>query len=468
MDTLPDDVLLEIFNSYLNEYLLGIYKDRREKAWRLLVHVCRRWRSVVFGSPGHLDLQLVCTGRTPTRDRLDVWPTLPLIVQVGYEPILSVDNIIAALERRDRVCHIDVGVSSSNLEMILAAMQQPFPELTVLRLQSYNRTVAVVPDPFLGGFAPRLEYLSLERILFPGLQKLPLSATHLRHLHLHNIPYSGYISPNAMVTILSALTSLERLTLGFQSPRSCPDRATRHPPPATRSVLPSLWSFSFKGVTEYLEDFVALIDTPRLNQTRINVFNDIEFDTPQFIQFISRSPMLRPLEKAHINFWDEAACVNFLSRTSGHGGLRVEILCRGLDWQLSSVEQVCTSFLTPFFTPEDLYIYERPGEQLEWKGKIENEPWIELLHPFTAVKNLYLSEEVARRIAPALQELVGGRITEVLPILENIFLEGFKSLGSVEESIGRFISAREVADNPITISSWDGSEKSSIINYFTG
>ena len=465
MDTLPDDVLLEIFNSYLNEYSLGIYKDRREKAWQLLVHVCRRWRSVVFGSPGHLDLRLVCTGRTPTRDRLDVWPTLPLIVQVRNEPLLSVDNIIAALERRNRVCHIDVGVSSSNLEMILAAMQQPFPELTILQLESYDRTVAVVPDSFLGGFAPRLEYLGLDRILFPGLQKLPLSATHLRYLCLYNIPYSGYISPNAMVTILSALTSLESLILGFESPRSCPDRATRHPPPATRSVLPFLSSFMFKGVAEYLEDFVALIDTPRLNETRINVFNDTEFDTPQFIQFISRSPMSRPLEKAHIIFCDEAAYVSFLSRTSGHEDLSVEILCSGLDWQVSSVEQVCTSCLTSLFMPEDLYIYQRPLWRLEWKGKIENGPWIELLHPFTAVKNLYLCEEVARRIAPALQELVGDRITEVLPILENIFLEGFESLRSVEEGIGRFISAREVAGNPITVFSWDGSGKISTYYY---
>ena len=459
MDTLPDDVLLAIFNSYLDECSLSFDEKQREVAWRLLVHVCRRWRSVVFGSPRHLDLWLVCTDRTRTRDRLDVWPTLPLIVQVRNEPILSVDNIIAALERGDRVCHIDVGASSSNLEMILAAMQQPFPELTYLRLQSYDRTVAVVPDSFLGEFAPRLQFLGLDRILFPGLHKLPLSATHLRYLCLYNIPYSGYISPNAIVTILSALTSLESLILGFESPRYCPDRATRHPPPKTRSVLPFLLSFMFKGVVEYLEDFVALIDTPRLNETHIMVFNDIEFDTPQFIQFISRSPMSRSLEKAHINFWDEAAHVNFLSRTYGHGNLSAEILCRGLDWQVSSVEQVCTSCFPSLYMPEDLYIYQRPLWRLEWKGKIENGPWIELLHPFTAVKNLYLCEEFARRIAPALQELVGDRITEVLPILENIFLEGFESLESVEGGIGYFISAREVAGHPITISSWDGSEK---------
>jgi hypothetical protein len=40
------------------------------------------------------------------------------------------------------------------------------------------------------------------------------------------------------------------------------------------------------------------------------------------------------------------------------------------------------------------------------------------------VKNLYISEHIGQCIVPALQELVGGRATEVLPALQNIFLEG--------------------------------------------
>ena len=468
MDTLSDDVLLAIFNSYLNEYSLEFWKKQREGAWRSLVQVCRRWRSVVFGSPGHLDLQLVCTARTPARDRLDAWPTLPLIIKEEHEPIRCVDNIIAVLERSDRVCQIDIlAISSSNLEILFAAMQQPFPELKYLRLWSYDVTVAVVPDLLLGGFATRLEGLSLRGIPFPGLSKLLLSATHLSYLHLMSIPHSGYFSPDGMVTTLSTLTNLGSLILGFESPRSCPDGATRPPPPSKRSVLSVLTLFRFKGVTEYLEDFVALIDTPRLNELSINLFNDVVFDTPQFVQFISRTPMSRALEKAHINIWHGAAYVNFLSRTYGHGDLSVEILCRGLDWQISSVEQVCTSFMAPLSMTEDLYIYKRPGQPLDWSSKknIENVLWVELLHPFTAVKNLYLSREFSWLIPPALQELVGGRITEVLPALENIFLE-LESSQSVVDSIGPFIDAREAAGHPITISYWDSPIKDKISTYY--
>ena len=65
-----------------------------------------------------------------------------------------------------------------------------------------------------------------------------------------------------MVTALSTLTDLKTLRLQFQSPRSCPDWASRRPPPPTHLVLPVLTHFWFKGVGEYLEDLVARIDAP--------------------------------------------------------------------------------------------------------------------------------------------------------------------------------------------------------------
>ena len=77
--------------------------------------------------------------------------------------------------------------------------------------------------------------------------------------------------------------------------------------------------------------------------------------------------------------------------------------------------------------------------------------WLELLQPFTAVKNLYEGS------APALQELAGGRTTEVLPVLKNIFLEGLQT-GTVQESIRQFVATRQ-AIRSMTVSNWDGSGK---------
>jgi hypothetical protein len=470
IDVLPDDILLSIFDFCVDRNpfrrLVRAEMKKEIEAWQPLVHVCRRWRSLVFESPHHLKLQLVCTFKTPARDTLDVWPPLPLVIRIhGYYRSDSdfstegVDNIIAVLERSGRVFQINLmNVPSSYLEKVLAAIQEPFPELTHLELGSYDKTAPVIPDSFLGGSAPRLQFLWLEGILFPSLPKLLLSATHLVDLELRNIPRSGYISPEAMVTTLSTLTSLGSLTLGFQSPQPFPDQESRRLPPLIRSALPVLTDFTFKGVSDYLEYFVARIDAPQLNRLYITFFNQIVFDTPQFTQFIGRTPKLKALEKAHLSFGDDAAMVNLSSLTSIYRELIMKVPCRDLDWQVSSLEQVCTSSLPPLSALQDLYIHKASYSRPHWQDNIENALWLELLHPFPAVKNLYLCNEFAPRIMPALQELVGVRTTEVLPTLQNVFLEELQPSGPVQEGIRQFVAARQITGHPIAVSHWDNSE----------
>ena len=86
---------------------------------------------------------------------------------------------------------------------------------------------------------------------------------------------------------------------------------------------------------------------------------------------------------------------------------------------------------------------------------IKNTLWLELLLPFTAVKNLYLSKDFAPGIAASLEELVESRITEVLPRLQNIFVEGLEPSGPFQKNIGRFVAARRLSGNPIAISVWE-------------
>jgi hypothetical protein len=111
--------------------------------------------------------------------------------------------------------------------------------------------------------------------------------------------------------------------------------------------------------------------------------------------------------------------------------------------------------LHPLSTVEDLYI----GcvlPRLVWRNDaIENTLWLQLLIPFTTVKNFYLCVVIAPRIAAALQGLVGGRITEVLPSLQNIFVERLEPSGPFQENIGQFISARQLSGHPIAVSDWD-------------
>ena len=452
IEQLPDDVLLEIFHFYVN---MSKYYDKSGiEEWQSLVHVCRRWRSIAFVSPRRLDLKLYCTPNTPAKDTMDVWPALPLIVE--GTPDFSSSNIIAALEQNNRVCQVDLDLAGWSSEEVLAAMQVPFPELTDLQL-SYHQALPVIPDSFLGGSAPRLRSLTLNSISFPGLPKLLLSATQLVRLRLHRIPHSAYISPQAIVALLSTLSSLESLYLGFRSLQSRPDRESPSLHPQKRSTLPALIDFHFKGVTEYLEELMTRIDTPQLDRMNINFFNQIDFHCPRLAEFINCTPTLRALNEAHVQFDDSIAGVTLGSRTSEFrlDKLVIDISCREPDWQLSSIEQVCNWSLPPLSTVEALYMDHRYSN-LVWRNEaIEDTLWLELLLPFTALRNLYLSNEFAPGIAAALQELVVGRITEVLPSLQNIFVERLELLGSFQESIGQFITARRLSDHPIAISDWD-------------
>jgi hypothetical protein len=151
---LPDDILLEMFDFYVVEAIEAYeyLKDQMEASWQTLVHVCRRWRSIVFGSPRRLNLQLVCTTKTSARDTLDVWPELPLVIE---DDDCQKEGLIALLERRELVRRISRMILTVDcLEDIPEALHVPFPELTYLMIHYWDEEsepIISLSDSFLGG-----------------------------------------------------------------------------------------------------------------------------------------------------------------------------------------------------------------------------------------------------------------------------------------------------------------------------
>ena len=418
IDMLPDEVLLEIFDFHRLQPSRFPFDEMR--AWCTLVHVCRHWRMVVFGSPLRLNLQLLCTAKTPVRETLDIWPALPICIR---EPgsITDEDNIIAALEHSDRIYDIILNEAPDSLlgEVLEALMQNPFPLLTHVQLvlnDDDDMALFVPPNLSSAGSAPCLQEIWLKGISFPELPKLFLCATHLVHLNLLGLPHPGHMSPEVTVTCLSALTSLEHLYLDFQLPRS--DPVGGNPPPSTRSHLPSLTTFIFRGVPDYLEDFVARIDAPRLDDLSIT-FKHVVFETSQLVHFITRTPNFRVPDSAHVGFQDSSGFVTFSSRTPGFGLLNVKVSCQSPLPQLFFLTQLCNSFSPPLSTVESLFIHKHQYLESDWPDAsvFENAHWLNLLRSFTMVNNLYLCELFAPRI---LGGLVEEGITEVLPFLQNI------------------------------------------------
>ena len=335
INELPDDVLLEVFKFYVDCHF-DDSDNKDHDAWHTLVHVCQRWRRVVFASPRRLDLQLLCTNRRPVEKRLDVWPVLPISIQVDHDRrsprLRGVTNIIAALKQSHRVCEIFIKSVPNSLLKTFAAINKPFPELIRLDLVSNEENAPILPDSFLGGFAPCLLELELCGISFPELGKLLLSTRDLVVLSLSRISPSGYISPEAIVTSLSVLTALKSLDLGFR-PRPRFEPASPHPPPPTRVVLPALTNFSFRGDIDYLEDIVSRIDTPLLANTTMSSSNRflfppslhnpqgssdrLSFATPPLRDFISRTENFGPCHRTDISFSRLRAKIEFFQRDEG-------------------------------------------------------------------------------------------------------------------------------------------------------
>ena len=368
----------------------------------------------------------------------------------------KMDNILAALEQSNRICQVDLSpVMRSQFGRILALMQVPFPELTRLRLMSDEaKPVDPIPDSFLGGSAPpRLQTFELRGIQFRGLPKLLSSATHVVELRLDDIPHSGYISPDAMVTLISVLSSLRTLFLRFVSPQFRPDWESQSLPAPERSIVPALHEFNFRGVTDYLEDFLTRIDVPQLDIMDITFLNKFNFGCPRLVQFINSTPKLRTLDEVHV----QLSSIKLRYRTSEPNfyNLLIRIPDKEPYGQLSSIEQVCNlnSSLQPLSMVVNFYIeHEYWYHYIDWKKDAnENALWLQLLLPYTAVTNLHLSHKFAPSIAAALQELVCARITEVLPSQQNIFVEVPGPLEPFQEIFGQFVTARQLSGHPVAI-----------------
>jgi hypothetical protein len=478
---LPDDTLLEIFSFYVEEVYTAFETSEFVEVelveqWYTLVHVCRRWRHVVFVSPCRLNLQLICSSKRPVRKMLDIWPAFPLIVDNWYVGSLDsefgprkthIDNVVAALECRDRVRHISLGfLPDFLLKMFAAVMQESFLALTYLVLSSTfdsdsAHSTPALPDSFMGGSAPRLRSLTLERIPFPGLPTLLQTTNYLSELLLVGIPHSGYISPDAMINCLSSLTRLRNFRLEFNSPLSRPDRPSRHPPSVTRIDLPALLHFRFQGDNEYLEQFVAWFNAPLLKVIYITLFNRLLFDTSQLFGFIHRVENNKVIQKAAVRFSPDEASValspfeNADVRTS----LELRIKCTKSEWQLSSLADICSSssssYPFPLSSVERLDIfprYTRPDVG-QWHDDMEDTQWLEFLQPFTAVKDLYLCEGLALRVVHALQDLTGEGATEMLPALQSIFIEGHQLSEAIQTAIGPFIASRQLSSHPVAVHS---------------
>ena len=174
IETVPDYPLLEIFSFYVEGARGSVQFDTVEQidAWYALVHVCQRWRSIVFASSRRLNLGILCTQTRRPRKIPKLWPELPIVIwceeicyantDIPEKPMVGARNIVSALRRRDRVSQISLlNIPVTKLFRFIEFMHVSFPMLTHVELGPGDNDGPDLDDPFLedsflGGSAPCL------------------------------------------------------------------------------------------------------------------------------------------------------------------------------------------------------------------------------------------------------------------------------------------------------------------------
>ena len=448
------------------------------------MHVCQRWRRIIFASPRHLDLYLGCSYGTNVRKNLVFWPAgLPLTVDYrrrrdllyGISPD-NEDDIAFALDHPRRILRIEVTVTDSLLRKVSTIIQKSFPVLTHLSLSwdsHYFPTHAVIPERFLSGSAPRLQYLRLKDFSFPQLPTFLLSARNLVTLKFKEIPQSGYLSPEAMVRSLIVLTKLTTLSISFCEDTFPPDQLTSHPNSPTRAVLPALARFHYLGRSKYLEDFLAQVDTPQLNHLRVEYFMQrIQLlEVPQLSQFIYRT---ENLNIDHFRHTEVAFCYGDIALTlyrSQNGRRQAPFSLTMIDEDFSNmhvpyVVHVLDQLVAMFSKVDHLTVLEDHVLSMELDIAAE---WLSFFRLFPAAEVLHSTGRASAHIASALEytTLDTGdpevMVTNVFPALYLMWLDetsagdicGCEStrMGTVPvpvESIQGFLSSRQLSGRPVT------------------
>ncbi|KAH9964052.1 hypothetical protein BGW80DRAFT_1563388 [Lactifluus volemus] len=466
--SLPDNVLLDIFDFY-QVFFKRDFVTKHSWNWEKLVHVCRRWRYIIFESPIRLNLRLFCTKKSPVRKLLDVWPPFPLVIRLDYsysywawedpkDCINFTNNLVAAFERRDRVHEIQADISNAPNDLsdqIFAALEVPFPALRSFSFQSSEENI-FLPGTLLNGSAPCLRDLTLSGISFPSLPRLLSSTSDLRSLNLYNIPEYGYISPEIMAISLSALPKLECLMITFKD--TTPHRPHGPHPEwrnraSTRFVLPALTRLCFHGVSEYLETLVVRFDAPLLDDFRIAFFNQRVFDIPQTARFFSCYLDSFNASSLTLIFNWQYAAFTFPSKSTHHSVYFPchgwNILCEDMIHQVFCLAQICGQ-ITPFRSGVKSLIIKS-----DCLNDIDDPTlWLQLFHSFPSLQSLQIPVMLEPSIASALERPTEGSpaAAEVFPSLHSLSIVG-KTLGkAVQEHIQSFVAIRQRSGRPVAVS----------------
>jgi hypothetical protein len=441
--------------------------------WFKLIHVCRRWRTVVLGSSSRLDLRFVLTPKISGNMKTIMsrhFPPLP--IEISYHSLhrtakaRDIVRMLTALKRRDRIRRITFAGNPTDLKKFFKAADSPLPALESLELRHEYSQELDIPHTFLGGSNSHLRSLKLHYICLSATSQLLTSASALTDLSL-GIETVRDSKPSMLLllTYLQGMPSLHRLKL--EIPRSWDEDPYMVWPKDPKCFsLAKLTSFHYFGPSKYLNTLMGGFSGPFLWDVDIRI-RDCLFEP---------LPPIPHLPRFIDNLWEDYHTIevvlaisyfrlSLLSRTECVGQHSPCFkLCSGRfdesniqEWMM----QMSSAVLARLSTMEELSIIF-----LDRHDRSElSIPWRTFLQQFPSVKLLRLERTNNLRIASFLPQDREGPDLAFMPALEEIKVRlcpvSTPEYGEATElaAFRPFVSARQKAGHPIKVSlfTWVGS-----------
>ena len=334
-------------------------------------------------------------------------PPLPLTVDYRSEDGITAEDeegLLLALEQRHRVQHLRLAFPVQNLQKFVMAMDEEYPilEYLIMGPQMKGITPLILSEALQ---APNLHHLMLSGFTYPIRSRLHPTAVGLVTLHLAIMHPSAYFQPNALLQWISFMPQLENLMIAFAFPVPNRDvkRQLTHTPITTHITLPNLRLFWFRGVSAYLEAVICRMTTPRLENMQIRLFKQLTFSVPRLSQFMDTTENIR-FDEAVIMFQEKQIHVGMSFREANTYSFVITVHCWHLDWQISSVAQICNALSQVFSAVERLTLrHYAHGQSSEEHNDVDRIEWHNLLRSFSNVKTLRVDNGLVKELSRSLQ-----------------------------------------------------------------
>jgi hypothetical protein len=378
-------------------------------------------------------------------------PPLPLTIYyhtIDQREVTAEDesSILLALSYRDRVRHIYFWMLP-NVGKSITAMEDQFPVLE--RMYIHSRTEVVLPVTFE---APNLRHLRLWRASHPIGSPLLTNTTGLVTLSLLDIRGSAFFPPSYILTRISLMAQLERLSIGFHSPLRSRDHDIELEGQSHQNldtiILSNLQLFEFQGVSAYLDGLIARISAPSLNTLRVYLFNQPSFTVPRLSQFVQTSKNLT-FSAVQVHF--SALSVSLYAvPLKWDTPLLLKIWWGHLDSQVASAAQLFGSLSPILSVVEQVTFSYRHKQSSEFLNDADQIQWRELLMLFANAKVIHVEDHLVGKIFRSLPSPSdnGEPPLELLPNLKEV---GYSGGSDVLDALTTFLNERQAAGHPISL-----------------